>query len=330
MSHYVLPLAEVEAARARIRPYIRHTPLLPLPHLTDDLPLPLRLKLENMQVTGSFKPRGVFNTLLQLTPEQRTRGVIAASGGNHGVALAYAAHRLGIPVTVYLPETATADRAARIGIWGASLIQHGVAWDDAHRKALEHAVTEGLTYVHPFDADATLAGQGTLGLELLEDLPELDCILIAIGGGGLIAGISAAIKARKPSVKIIGVEPVGAPSMRRSVEAGREIELPEVRTIADTLAPRTVSYRTLSLTQQYVDEIVLVTDGAMIDGMRYLWRAANQLVEPAGAAVIAAVMTGAVDLSRFRAPVALICGGNAGAEPVFEMYTETAREKGSL
>jgi threonine dehydratase len=325
-----LSLGDIQAARERIAGYVRHTPLAPLPPL-QDAALPqigtspqLRLKMENLQVVGSFKPRGVFNTLLQLSDEDKKRGVIAASGGNHGVALAYAANRLHIPSTVYLPASASADRVARVSRWGAQVIQHGAAWDDAHRKALEHAEASRLHYVHPFDAEKTLAGQGTLGLELLEDVPEMDFVLIAIGGGGLIAGMATAIKANKPDVQIVGVEPVGAPSMKRSLEAGRVVELAEVRTFADTLAPRAVSESTLELTQRYVDDVLLVDDAAMIDAMRWLWLHYNQLVEPAGAAVIAALLTGTVDISRFRHPVALICGGNAAAETVWSTYEDMA------
>ena len=324
-----LPLETVRQARERIRPYVRHTPLAPLPSLTDDaLPPGMRLKLENLQVTGSFKPRGVFNTLLQLSDEQRRHGVMAASGGNHGVALAYAAHRLGIPATVYLPASASADRVARVLVWGAQVIQHGAAWDDAHAKAVEQAAAEGMTYVHPFDAEATLAGQATLGLELLDDVPELDCVLIAIGGGGLIAGMAAAIKQVKPTVRIIGVEPTGAASMQHSVDQGRLEPLAEVRTIADTLAPRGVSDRTLTLTQRYVDQIALVEDAAMIEAMRWLWLHYNQLVEPAGAAVIAALPQ--LDLSGYQHPVALICGGNAAADSVWQHYTNMGVSKGSI
>jgi threonine dehydratase len=317
---YELTLATIEQARARIAPYVRHTPMLPPPSLRGELPAQLRLKLENLQVSGSFKARGVFNTLLQLDPAERARGVVAASGGNHGAALAYGAWRLGLPATIYLPEAASADRVARIAAWGAEVIKHGSVWDDAHARAVEHAQAAGMTYVHPFDADRTLAGQGTLALELLDDVPGLDCVLIAIGGGGLIAGMAAAIKQRRPQVRIVGVEPAGADAMRRAVAAGQVDPLPAVRTIADTLAPRAVSDRTLTLTQRYVDEIVTVSDTQMVDAMRWLWADCNQLVEPAGAAVIAALQCGAVDVGRHAHPVALICGGNAAVESVFAAY----------
>src|SRR6266511_5929606 len=203
---YDISLNDLQQAGTRIQPYVRHTPLLPLPALRGDLPAALRLKLENLQITGSFKARGVFNTLLQLSPAERERGVVAASGGNHGAALAYGAWRLGLPATIYLPAAASADRVARIAAWGAQVIQHGSVWDEAHQRAVAHDAETGQAYIHPFDAARTVAGQGTLGLELLDDLPGLDCVLIAIGGGGLIAGMAAAIKQLHPHVRIVGVE----------------------------------------------------------------------------------------------------------------------------
>jgi threonine dehydratase len=255
-----------------------------------------------------------------MTPEARARGVVTASGGNHGLAVAYAAQRLGLRATVYLPATASEDRVARVRYWQAEVVQHGVNWNDAHTAASAYAHAHDLAYIHPFDAEQTLAGQGTLGLELLEDFPEMDCVLIAIGGGGLIAGMADVIRQARPEVRVIGVEPTGAASMTAAIQAGRVVELPAVRTIADTLAPRAVAERTRALTAQYVDEIVLVEDTAMIEGMRWLWLHYNQLVEPSGAAVIAALQTGAVDSARYRCPVAVICGGNAAADDVFGAY----------
>lgn len=315
-----------DAALARIAPYIRHTPVLATPSLRGDIHPNLRLKLENTQVTGSFKVRGAFNNLLQLAPADRARGVCTASGGNHGVALAYAAWRLGCPATVYLPARATADRVARIEAWGATVVRHGDVWDDAHIAAVAYAQQQGIPYIHSFEAEETLIGQGTLALELIADLPTADAYIIAIGGGGLIAGVATAIKQRQPHATIIGVEPTGAPSMKISVDAGRLTTLPGVATFADTLSPRAVSETTLALASANVDQIVLVTDTQMLTAMRWLWREANQLVEPSGAACIAALQSRQIDVQRFHTPVAIICGGNAAAEPVFAAYQQNAKD----
>ncbi len=330
IAQYHLALETITAARARIAPYIRHTPAATPPHLTPDIPEGFRLKLENLQVSGSFKARGVFNSLLLETPERRARGVVTASGGNHGLALAYAAHRLGVPARVYLPENATADRVDRVQSWGADCIRFGAAYDDAHREALRYAQANDLIYVEAFDSEPTLAGQGTLGLELLEDFPDMDALFIAIGGGGLIGGVAAAIKQIKPHVHLIGIEPHGAASMIKAVNAGEAVELPVVRTIADTLAAKRAGTLTLALVQRYVDELITVSDAEMIDGMRWLWRHYNQLVEPAAAASIAAINTGAIDLRQWQHPVALICGGNAAAEGVWHYYEDMARARGTL
>ncbi len=315
-----LSLPTLMAARERIRPYVRHTPLLPAPLAQRDVPQQLALKLENLQVSGSFKARGAFNNLLQATPEQRERGVVTASGGNHGLAIGYAARALGLRATVYLPTTASADRVRRVAATGAQVELYGDNPNDTLRHAAEHGEREGMLFVHPFDAERTLHGTATLGLELLDDVPELDCVLIACGGGGLLGGMAAAIKQRKPDVRIICVEPVGCPSMKAAVEAGRVVELSTVKTIADTLSPRSVAERTRALAERYVDSFVLVDDAAMVDAMRWLWSEACQLVEPSGAAVIAAVRSGAVDVSDYARPVALICGGNAAAGEVFAHY----------
>lgn len=327
---YNITVAAMRAARQRIAPYIRQTPLAPFPHLTADVPRALRLKLENLQVSGSFKARGVFNNLLLADPEVRARGVVTASGGNHGVALAYGAYRLGVPATVFLPAGASADRVERVLSWGARCERVGLAYDDAYRAARDFAAAGDLIFVEAFNSDATLTGQATLSLELLEDLPEVDAVFVAIGGGGLIGGVAAALKQIKPHLKVIGIEPVGAASMKAGVEAGFPIELAEVRTIADTLSARRAGELTLALTQRFVDTIVLVDDAAMIKAMRWLWRQYNQLVEPAAAAPLAALLESRLDLEQYQCPVALICGGNAAAEPVWSYYENLGRAQGTL
>jgi threonine dehydratase len=329
MSSYTLSLAEVERAQQRIAPYIRHTPLAPAPlppaPVTGDaLPPGLRFKFEQMQVAGSFKSRGVFNSLLKLP--RAVRGVVTASGGNHGLALAYAARCLGLPCVVYLPHNAMPDRETRIAAFGALVVRHGAAWDDANAQAQQHAHSENWAYIHPFNAPDMIEGNGSLALELLDDLPDIDAAVISIGGGGLIGAVAGVLKERNPGIQIIGVEPTGAASMTAALDAARVVELPGVQTIADTLAPRAVGTLTLELAQRYVDAVTLVEDGEMIDGMRWLWRFYNQLVEPAGAAALAALLTGKIDLSAYRSPVILVCGGNAGAESVFAAYAGAAEQ----
>jgi threonine dehydratase len=329
---YRFTLAEARAARARIAPYIRHTPLAPLP-LPDpsvvrvDLPAGLRFKLENLQVAGSFKSRGVFNTLLSLPDETRARGVITASGGNHGLALAYAARALHLPCIVYLPHNAMPDRETRVAAFGARVIRHGATFDDANARARQHAEQEGLAYVHPFNAGEMIEGNASLALELIDDQPEIDAAIIAIGGGGLIGAVSAALKQHNPAIHIFGVEPTGATAMKDSLAAGSLVELERVATIADTLAPRAVGSITLDLAREYVDEIVLVDDFQMIDGMRWLWTYLNQLVEPAGAAALAAFLTDKVDLHAYRHPAIIVCGGNANVGDVFAAYSHLAVER---
>lgn len=221
---------------------------------------------------------------------------------------------------MYLPAYASADREQCIATWGAHIFRYSDTWDDAHQRAIAHAANEGLYYVHPFDDIRTLEGQGTLGLEILADVPVVDLVLIGVGGSGLIGGVAAALKQTRPGIRIIGVEPAGAPIMTVSLNAGRLVELPAVHSIADTLSPRALSERTLDLALRYVNEVALVTDALMVEAMRWLWTECNQLVEPTGAAVIAALQSGAVEVARYAAPVAIICGGNVDVACVFAGY----------
>jgi threonine dehydratase len=319
-----LTLDNIAVARQRIAGYIRHTPLAPRLKLRNELPEKLELKLENLQVSGSFKARGVFNHLLSAAPEELTRGIVVASGGNHGLAAAYAAAKLNIPATVCLPASASSDRRERIKRWNARLFFAGDNPSDVFQFAAELAQKEGLLFIHPFDAAKTLEGTGTLGMEIAEDVPEIDCAVIAVGGGGLIAGAAYALKQLRPEIRIIGVEPAGAASLWTSLEAGTVRELAKCSTIADTLSPRAVCDRTLRMAEEFVDEIVLVSDAQIVRGMRLLWSEFNQLVEPAGAAVLAAVLEGYVDLSSAKRPLLLICGGNAAADSLFDSYSHAA------
>jgi threonine dehydratase len=294
--------SDIQAARERIRPHVRHTPVL---RFYDDV----WLKLEQLQHSGSFKARGAVNRIFAADAAQLARGVITASGGNHGLGVAYAAARRGVPAIVYLPERAPASTDQRLRELGATSRRHGRDWDDAWAAASSAAAAAGALLVHPIEDREVIAGQGTIGLELLEQLGRIDVAVVAIGGGGLIGGIGLAIKSTLPSVRVVGVEPTGATSMKESVAAGRVVKLDRVDTIAGTLAPRAIGPNTLALTRRHVDDIVLVSDDEMRAAMKRLWRDARILVEPAVAAAVAAVASGRVDIAGKRAAV-LVCGAN--------------------
>jgi threonine dehydratase len=327
-----LDLAVFESAHARIERGIVDTALvhvhhgiapegsgvderkvLSIPAVDDRLPCDVWLKLECTQVAGSFKARGALNRVLSLPREQAKRGIVTASGGNHGLAVAYAGRSIGAPTTVYLPRPTPADKAARIERWGARVVRAGDVWDDAHAAALAHAEREAITYVHPFADPEVVAGQGTIALEILARAPETDTLVVAIGGGGLISGVAAAARLLRPEIRIIGVEPVGAPTLRESLSQGRVIELPSIQTMAGTLAPRRSDPYPFEIIRALVDEIVLVTDDEMRDGARWLLKNVGVGVELAGAAAVAAILTGKADLGRAKQPCALVCGAGTDA-----------------
>jgi threonine dehydratase len=314
----VISLLDFQAAAERIRGRVRRTPLLrAAPVHQKVVPGELTLKLESLQVTGSFKARGATNKVLTLSEEEIQRGLATASGGNHGLGVAYAGWLAGARVTIYLPENAPPAKAEKLRQWGAEVIYEGAVWDDANAAALAAAERHGWTYVHPFADPAIIAGQGTIGLEVLEDAPETSVLVVAIGGGGLIAGVAAAAKAIKPGIRVIGVEPTGAPTLYESVKAGRVIELAEIRTTANTLAPRKSDALNLAIIQENVDEIVLVTDDEMREAARWLWFEAGVAAELSGAAAVAALQSGKVQTGAEEPVCALVCG--AGTDGISTM-----------
>jgi len=321
-----------EAARARIRGRVVETPIVRLvsgvvpegggvdprgvvatPSLDDRLGRDVWLKLECLQVTGSFKARGALNRVLSLPPEEARRGLVTASGGNHGLAVAFAGRSLGVPTTVYLPRLTPEAKAQRIERWGARVVRVGDVWDDAHAAALEHAAKDGLTYVHPFADPEVVAGQGTIALELFERAPDVDALVVAIGGGGLVSGVAAAARLLRPDVRVVGVEPVGAPTLYESIRAGHLVELPAITTKAGTLAPRKSDPYTFEIIRSVVDEIVLVTDDEMKEAARFLLANAGVGVELSGAAAVAALLSKKVDLGDAKTPCALVCGAGVDA-----------------
>ena len=302
-------LADIEAAAARIAGRVRRTPVIEVaPLKAPPLEATLRLKLENLQVTGSFKARGATNTLLSLNEEEVQRGIITASGGNHGLAVAYAGWQAGTRAVIYLSENVPAAKAEKLRAWGAEVRVEGPVWDDSNRLAQAVAEAEGLTYIHPFADNRVMAGQGTVGLEMLEQAPDSDIFLVAIGGGGLMSGIATAIKARKPEARVVGIEPVGAPTLSRAIEAGAPVALETIATDAVTLAPKQTAAVNLEIIARNVDEIVLVDDAEMRAAARWLWFELGLAVELSAAAAIAALQTGRVSLPEGAKITALICG----------------------
>lgn len=305
----MLTLEMVKAARSRVAPYLRRTPLLQARGLQQPpADCNLWLKLECQQVTGSFKARGAMNKLLSLPPVTLQRGILTASGGNHGLAVAYAGWTAQVPATIYLPQNTPPTKAEKLRQWGAEVVKAGEVWDDANRAALIQAEQEKLAYIHPFDDPLVVAGQGTLALEILEDLPEVDTLLVAIGGGGLISGISFAVKSARPDLKVIGIEPTGAPTLHSSVNAGTIVELPEVTTLANTLAPRKTESLNFELVCNFVDEIVLVSDEQMRAAARWLWFELGVAAELSGAAAIAALQSQAYQPAPDEVVCVLVCG----------------------
>ena len=301
---------EIRAAAERICRSVRRTPLLAAAPVKEkpELASGLRLKLEALQVTGSFKARGAINAVFALPPEQLRGGIVTASGGNHGLAVAYAGWATKVPATIFLPRLVAADKIEKLDAWGAQVVMAGEVWDDSNRAALQHAEAEGLAYIHPFADRAVIAGQGTIALEIIDEAPELDTLLVAIGGGGLISGIALAAKALKPGIRIIGVEPVGAPTLRDSLAAGRLVELAQLDTAAVTLAPRRSEPVNLAIVREAVERIVLVDDAEMRAAARWLWRELGVATELSGAAAVAALLSG-----RYRPRVgeqicAVVCG----------------------
>ena len=287
----MIGLADIEAARERIAGYVRKTPVVALAALKSPPPIDARvtLKLECLQVTGSFKARGAMNRLLGTPREKVAAGIVTASGGNHGLAVARTAFAAGMPSTIFVPSGVSPAKVAKMKEWNARVEIVGDVWDQANAAALDHAASTGAIYFHPFGDPLVVAGQGTLGLEILDELSDMDAILIAIGGGGLISGMATAIRARRPSVRIVGVEPTGSPTLKASLDAGHVVTLPEVTTRVPTMACRRTDDRIFEVVRDSVDEIVLVSDEEMADAARWLWFEMGIAADLSGAASLAAL-----------------------------------------
>ena len=302
--------SDIRSAHARIRGHIRRTPILETASPTAGAP-PLSLKLECLQATGSFKARGAFHNLL--TRPAPTAGCATASGGNHGAAVAYAARKLGIRARIFLPEIATPAKIAKIKAYGAEAVIGGGSYAEAQQRCDLYVAESGALLIHPYDAVETIAGQGTLALEWEEDLerlalPKLDSVLVAVGGGGLIAGAAAWFAGR---VKVVGVEPEGSRALQAALEANAPVDVEVSSIAADSLGATRVGELNLEIARRFVSKVVLVPDRAIADAQRRLWADVSIIAEPGGAAAFAALASGAYRPEPDERVGVLVCGANA-------------------
>ncbi|MFT4883395.1 MAG: threonine dehydratase [Natronomonas sp.] len=305
----MLEFADVEAARDVVAETARETPLEYSNTFSKRTGADLHLKLENFQRTGSFKIRGATNKIAQLTDEERERGVVTASAGNHAQGVALAATRAGVDATIVMPEYAPISKINATRSYGAEVVLHGIDYDAAAEKAHEIEREEDRTYVHAFDDPAVMAGQGTIGLEIVDACPQVDTVVVPIGGGGLISGIATAVKAQTDA-RVIGVQAEGASSVAASLEKGEVIERDSVDTIADGIATRKVGERTFEVIKERVDEVVTVTDPEIANAVVSLLERSKTLVEGAGAVALAAVLEERFDYEEGETIVPALCGGN--------------------
>jgi threonine dehydratase len=301
-------LADIQAARRTLRDVIIATPTLPAERLSQELGARVVLKAENTQRSGSFKIRGAYNTISRLSPAERERGVIAHSAGNHAQGVALAARLLGVPATIVMPERAPLTKVAATRRYGAEVILHGATFDDAGTRAREVQHARDLIYVHAFNDERVIAGQGTIGLEIVEALPDLELLVVPIGGGGLIGGVALAVKALMPDVRIVGVQAAGCAPVAASLAAGEPVTAPAARTIADGIAVKRPGDLTLPLIRDLVDDVVAVDDDEIARGIAYVVQHARLVVEGAGAAGVAALLGGKV-VPRPGQMVCVVMGG---------------------
>jgi len=296
--------------RERIAPHIKRTPLLTSRQLSDATGYDVRLKAEMFQRGGSYKIRGPMNKFAQLTDEQKRRGVICSSAGNHAQGVALAAKRHGIKAVVCMAENATPSKIEATRAYGAEVVLHGTIWDEANEKAKQLVAERGYTYIHPFDDEELIVGQGTVGLEIYEDWPEVELAIVPIGGGGLISGVATALKACNPQIKVVGVESSGAPGMTRSVREGGLLTLDTIDCIIDGLRVKRVGEKTYEIVRQYVDELVTLPDEQIFDAVVWIMSHLKVVPEGAAAAPVAALLQGLVQAPPGTKVVCVLSGGN--------------------
>jgi threonine dehydratase len=309
----LISLDAIREAAARIGTHLHRTPVFPSRTLGERAGVAVRLKCESFQKTGSFKPRGALNIVLSMSPERRARGLVTVSAGNHAQAVAWAARAAGVPCTVVMPADAPRSKTDAARGYGATIVAHGDRTTLFERLREEEART-GAAFVHPFDDPVGLAGAATVGLEIVEQVPDVSCVVVPIGGGGLMAGVASAVKALRPECRLIGVELDASRGMTSSLAAGKSIPIPVPRTIADGLTPPFVGAIPLEIARHALDEIVAVTEAEIVESMRILMLRAKLYVEGAGAAATAALLAGKIRLPADSVSVCLVSGGNVDPE----------------
>ncbi len=312
----MIALEDIRAAAARIAGNVRHTPMIAASNLKIPLAggIDLMLKLELLQVTGSFKARGATNRLLSLDRSELGGGIVTASGGNHGIATARAGFMADVPTTVFLPTNASPAKVEKLRAWGAATRIVGSAWHESNEAAQAFVRETGAVYFHPFADPAVVAGQGTVGFEILDQMPDVTAVLVAMGGGGLVSGVATAIKALAPHVRVVGIEATGSPVLQRALEAGRNVALDKVTTSVATMACAKTDERIFDIVRDKVDEIVLVDDSEMLRAAKSLWFEMGLAADLSGAAAIAAIAESRVQFSLGERVCAIICG--AGPEAI--------------
>ena len=308
-----LTLDDFAQARRRIEAHIKRTPLLTSRQLNELTGYDIRLKAEMFQRVGSYKIRGPLNKLAQMPDEQKKRGVVCSSAGNHAQGVALAAKIHGVRAVVCMAENATPAKIAATKGYGAEVVLHGTIWDEANEKAKELVRSEGLTYVHPFDDPQLIAGQGTLGLEIVEDWPEVDAVIVPIGGGGLISGVSMAVKHHNPKAKVFGVESSDGPAMQKSVQTG-SLQTIDCKTVIDGLRVRRAGEITFSVVQRFVDDIVTLPDRDIFDAVLWVMERCKLVIEGAAAAPVGALLHGLVTLPKGSRVAVVLSGGNVNVE----------------
>jgi threonine dehydratase len=315
----MISLTDIERARANLKPYIHPTPLLRCEWLEEKIGVPVYGKLENLQRTGSFKIRGAMNSLLQLDPAIRAKGVVTASAGNHGLGVAQAAQLLDCPATVFVPTTASSLKVSKLRQFDLTLIQAGKDYDESEVMAQSYAKEKNLRFIHGFDQPEVIAGQGTIGLELLDEISLSNnpmCVVVPIGGGGLVSGVAIAIKSKLPKSKIIGVQSEASPAMVRALAAGEVVETPIEETVADGLAGRLVGENMLQLVQNYCDDVILVAEKRIRFAMKEFYFRQGWRLEGSAAVGAAAILENKIQSHGM--PIVLIISGGNVSDQLFD------------